>query len=75
MVETFRERATGSRRHGRLEGLEFLANLLEWVFESYFDAFEEIEATLEEIDTRRCRATSRAGTRCSISSSGSEGDR
>lgn len=52
MLETFRERATGSGSTGELEGLEFLANLLEWVFGSYFDAFEEIEATLEEIDTR-----------------------
>ena len=43
MLETFRERATGSGSTGELEGLEFLANLLEWVFGSYFDAFEEIE--------------------------------
>ena len=52
MLETFRERATGSGATGELDGLEFLANLLEWVLESYFEAFEEIEATLEEIDTR-----------------------
>jgi magnesium transporter len=52
MLETFRERATGSGATGRLEGLEFLANLLEWVLESYFHAFEEIEATLEEVETR-----------------------
>ena len=52
ILETFRERATGSGATGRLEGLEFLANLLEWVLESYFHAFEEIEATLEEIDAR-----------------------
>jgi magnesium/cobalt transport protein CorA len=52
MLETFRERATGSGATGELDGLEFLASLLEWALESYFDAFEEIEATLEEIDTR-----------------------
>jgi magnesium transporter len=52
MLETFRERATGSGATGALDGLEFLANLLEWVLESYFDAFEEIEARLEEIDAR-----------------------
>jgi magnesium transporter len=52
MLETFRERAAGSGAIGRLDGLEFLANLLEWAIESYFNAFEEIEAMLEEIDTR-----------------------
>jgi magnesium/cobalt transport protein CorA len=50
ILETFRERASGSGNTGGLEGLEFLANLLEWVFESYFDAFEEIEVVLEEIE-------------------------
>lgn len=52
MLETFRERATGSGATGQLDGLEFLANLFEWSIESYFHAFEEIEASLEEIDTR-----------------------
>ena len=51
VVDTFRERASGSGDTGRLDGLEFLANLLEWVLESYFDAFEQIELVLEEIDT------------------------
>ncbi len=51
VLDTFRKRACGSGEIGRLEGLEFLANLLEWVFESYFDAFEEIDVVLEEIDT------------------------
>ena len=37
---------------GRARGPRVPRNLLEWVFGSYFDAFEEIEATLEEIDTR-----------------------
>ena len=52
MLETFRERAAGSGATGQLDGLEFLANLLEWAIESYFHAFEEVEASLEEIDTR-----------------------
>ena len=52
VLETFRDRASGSGATGDLEGPEFLANLLEWVFESYFDAFEDIEQTLEEIDAR-----------------------
>jgi magnesium/cobalt transport protein CorA len=51
VVDTFRERASGSGDTGRLDGLEFLANLLEWVIESYFDAFEQIDLVLEEIDT------------------------
>ncbi len=50
-LETFRERATGSGQTGKLDGLEFLANLLEWVLESYFDAFEQIDVELEEVDT------------------------
>jgi magnesium/cobalt transport protein CorA len=51
VLDTFRKRASGSGNTGHLEGMEFLANLLEWVFESYFDAFEEIDVVLEEIDT------------------------
>jgi magnesium transporter len=51
VVDTYRDRASGSGDTGKLDGLEFLANLLEWVLESYFDAFERIELELEEIDT------------------------
>jgi magnesium transporter len=51
VIDTFRERASGSGDTGRLDGLEFLANLLEWVLSSYFAAFERIELVLEEIDT------------------------
>jgi magnesium transporter len=50
IIETFRERASGSGDTGRLEAPEFLADLLEWVMSSYFDAFEQIERQLEEID-------------------------
>lgn len=50
VLDTFRERASGSGATGKLDGLEFLANLLEWVLQSYLDAFEEIERSLEEID-------------------------
>jgi magnesium transporter len=50
VLETFRERASASGDVGQLDGPEFLANLLEWVLESYFDAFEGIELVLEEID-------------------------
>jgi magnesium transporter len=50
IIETFRERASGSGDTGRLEGPEFLASLLEWVLSTYFDAFERIELELEEID-------------------------
>ena len=51
VLDTFRERASGSGDTGELDGLAFLANLLEWVVHSYFQAFEEIERSLEEIDT------------------------
>jgi magnesium transporter len=52
VLESFRERAEGPGDTGRIEGLEFLANLLEWVLEGYLDAFEKIEVALEEIDER-----------------------
>ena len=52
VLETFRKRTRGSGAVGKLDGPEFLATLLEWAFESYFDAFEQIEETLEEIDAR-----------------------
>ena len=51
VLDTFRARASGSGDTGRLEGPEFLANLLEWVLSSYFEAFERIELALEDIDT------------------------
>jgi len=51
VLDTFRERTSGSGDTGRLDGLGFLADLLEWVFESYFDAFEEIDVMLEDVDT------------------------
>jgi magnesium transporter len=50
VLETFRERASASGDIGRLEGPEFLARLLEQVLESYFDAFEDIQLVLEDID-------------------------
>ena len=35
-----------------LDGPTFLATLLEWVLGEYVDAFEEVEAKLEEVDVR-----------------------
>jgi magnesium transporter len=52
IFESFRERAGGSGETGRLDGLEFLADLLDWVLEGYLDAFEEIELALEKLDAR-----------------------
>lgn len=52
VIETFRERAAGSGETGRLDGPDFLANLLDWVLESYLEAFEDIELALEELDSR-----------------------
>jgi magnesium transporter len=51
VIESFRERAGGSGNTGRLEGLEFLADLLAWVLEGYLDAFEEVEVELERFDS------------------------
>jgi len=50
VVEKFRERAEGSGALGRIDGLAFLANLLEWALTSYLAAFEALEADLEDID-------------------------
>jgi magnesium transporter len=52
IVERFRNLAEGSGAVGRLDGLGFLANLLEWALASYLDAFEALEQDLEEIDAR-----------------------
>jgi magnesium transporter len=52
VLDEFRERACGPGETGKLDGLELLANLLEWVLTSYLEAFEEIEVALEEFDTR-----------------------
>ncbi len=52
IFESFRERAGGSGETGRLDGLEFVADLLDWVLEGYLDAFEEIEVALEKLDAR-----------------------
>lgn len=52
VLESFRERATGSGETGRLHGLEFLADVLDWVFMAYLTAFEDVERQLEELDAR-----------------------
>jgi magnesium/cobalt transport protein CorA len=52
VLQSFRDRAGGTGETGRLDGLEFLAVLLDWVLEGYLDAFEEIEVALEKIDAQ-----------------------
>lgn len=52
VIGEFRERAAGSGETGRLDGVEFLAELLAWVLNSYLVAFEDIEAALAEFDVR-----------------------
>jgi Mg2+ and Co2+ transporter CorA len=56
-VDRFRELAEGSGAVGRLDGLGFLANLLEWTLASYLDAFEVLEQDLEEIDAKAMSST------------------
>jgi magnesium transporter len=54
--EVVRERmTTTSGEVGRLDGVEFVADLLSWVLEAYLDAFEAIELSLEEFDERVMR--------------------
>jgi magnesium transporter len=52
VVERFRGLTEGSGAVGHLDGLGFLANLVEWALASYLDAFEALEQDLEEIDAR-----------------------
>lgn len=52
VVADFRDYAQGAGEVGRLDGLSFLATLLEWVFEAYREAFEAIEDELERFDVR-----------------------
>ena len=51
VVGRFRDRAEGSGDLSGVGGLGFLANLLEWALTSYLEAFELLEADLDEIDT------------------------
>jgi Mg2+ and Co2+ transporter CorA len=50
VLETFRERASGTGATGHLDGLEFLANIAEWAIHEYLEAFEQIECSLEDVD-------------------------
>jgi magnesium transporter len=56
VFEDFRTRMTEtSGEVGRLDGPEFLADLLAWVLEAYLGEFEAIELELEEFDERVMR--------------------
>jgi magnesium transporter len=56
VFEDFRERMSSSSGDvGRLDGPEFLADLLAWVLEAYLGEFEAIELALEEFDERVMR--------------------
>lgn len=51
VIEHFRRRASDSSGEtGRLDGLEFLAAMLEWVLNEYSGAFDRIEDDLAEIE-------------------------
>jgi magnesium transporter len=53
VFDDFRERMTSSSGDvGRLDGPEFLADLLAWVLEAYLAEFEAIELELEKFDER-----------------------
>jgi magnesium transporter len=56
VFDEFRERMTSSSGDvGRLDGAEFLADLLAWILEAYLGEFEAIELALEEFDERVMR--------------------
>ena len=50
VVDELRERAEGGGEVGRLDGVDFLADLLTWILEGYLRAFEAIDIELEELD-------------------------
>ena len=57
-LDAFAERASGSSGDiGRLDGLEFVANMLEWVLGGYLGAFARIEHELDEFDARAMENT------------------
>jgi len=60
VLETFRERASGSGETGHLSGPELLADIVEWTLQSYLDAFEEIERSLEDVDALAMRGEAAA---------------
>ena len=55
VLDEFAELARGSGRTGELDGLTFLAGLLEWVLSEHASAFERIEEALEQLDSRAMR--------------------
>jgi magnesium transporter len=57
VLDEFAELARGTGRTGDLDGPLFLAALLEWVLNEHANAFEQIEAELEELDLRAMRGT------------------
>jgi magnesium transporter len=59
VVNDFRERAEGGGEIGILDAPSFLALLLGWVVTSYLQAFDKIEAELEEFDLRVLRSAGR----------------
>ena len=59
VIEDFRERVGGEGQVGVLDAPSFLSALLEWVVTSYLRAFDEIEATLEQVDVEALKNPSR----------------
>lgn len=55
VLNDFRERAEGGGEIGILDAPSFLAVLLGWVVTSYLQAFDKVEAELEEFDLRVLR--------------------
>jgi magnesium transporter len=56
LLDDFRERAEGGGEMGILDAPSFLAVLLGWVVTSYLQAFDKVEAELEEFDLRVLRS-------------------
>ena len=59
VVDDFRERAEGGGEIGILDAPSFLAVLLGWIVTGYLQAFDKVEAELEEFDVRVLRGARR----------------
>ena len=65
VIEQFRERATdGSGDTGRLDGLEFLEAMLQWVLNEYLEAFDRIEDDVAEIEANLLESSPVDPDRC-----------
>lgn len=55
-LEGFADHVRGDSAMGRLDAPSFLARLLEWVLNSYFDELDRLQGTIDDLEERILRA-------------------